>query len=168
METLSHRQFIATIPQVVIPHLPTHLQQVQVKQPWQWLVQFHFGESRLHYELSRAARRQGWELGFHCEASDQRLNRYLLDGFRRHLFEIKDVLGESIEAEMWDKGWTKVYEVYPDAPLTRTYQTAVGQRLAAIITCLHPIFWRCGRWWRRCIGERGRVISEQLSVNSYQ
>ena len=86
------------------------------------------------------ARRQGWELGFHCEATDLRLNRYLLDGFRRHLFEIKDVLGESVEAEMWDKGWTKIYEVYPDGPLTGDYQTAVAQRLVTIITCLHPIF----------------------------
>ncbi|HRQ39997.1 MAG TPA: hypothetical protein PLD25_18970 [Chloroflexota bacterium] len=140
METLSHRQFIATLPPVVTPYLPAHLQGVQVKQPWQWLVQFHFGEPRLHYEVSRVARRQGWELGFHCEATDPRLNRYLLDGFRRHLFEIKDTLGESVEAEMWDKGWTKIYEVYPDASLTRSYQTAVAQRLATIIICLHPIF----------------------------
>ncbi len=140
MDTLSQRQFIATLPDVVIPHLLPSLQVVQVRQPWQWLVQFHFGEPRLHYEVSRAARQKGWELGFHCEANDQKLNRYLLNGFRRHLFEIKDVLGDSIEAEMWDKGWTKLYEVYPEAPLTRAYQTAVGQRVAAIITCVHPVF----------------------------
>lgn len=140
METLSHRQFVATLPETVVPHLPAHLQQIQVRQPWRWLVQFHFGEPRLHYEVSRVARHRGWELGFHFEATDHRLNRYLLDGFRRHLFEIKDVLGEKMEAEMWDKGWTKIYEVYPDAPLTRSYQTAVGARLALIITCLQPIF----------------------------
>lgn len=140
METLSHRTFIATLPEVVLPHLPPHLQSVQVKQPWQWLVQFHFGETRLHYEVSRAARQKGWELGFHCEAGDPRLNRYLLIGFRRHLFEIKDTLGERVEAEMWDKGWTKIYEVVPDAPLTRPYQAEIGHHLAKMIICLHPIF----------------------------
>jgi hypothetical protein len=41
---------------------------------------------------------------------------------------------------MWDKGWTKIYEVYPEESLTEEYQEAVGGRLAQIITCLHPIF----------------------------
>jgi hypothetical protein len=61
-------------------------------------------------------------------------------GFRRHLFEIKDALGESIEAEMWDRGWTKIYEVRPSAPLTASYQSQLGSRLAEIISTLHPIF----------------------------
>jgi hypothetical protein len=94
----------------------------------------------LHYEVARVRDRRGWELGFHCEAQDKALNRYLLRGFRRHLFEIKDVLGESIEAEMWDRGWSKIYEVYPEGELTLAYQQEMGQRLAAIITCLHPIY----------------------------
>ena len=87
-----------------------------------------------------SVRHAGWELGFHCEANDKNMNRLLLNGFRRHLFEIKDTLGESIEAEMWDRGWTKIYEVYPEADLTSAYQAALGQRMAQIITCLHPIF----------------------------
>jgi hypothetical protein len=137
---LSYRQFIKTMPEAVVPQLPANLQNIQVKQPWQWLVQFHYGEPRLHYEMSRPRGIEGWELGLHCEAKDKNLNRYLLDGFRRNLFEIKDVLGPTIEAEMWDKGWTKIYEVYPPDNLTEEYQTAVATRLAQIITCLHPIF----------------------------
>ncbi|MEZ4515531.1 MAG: hypothetical protein R3C44_01390 [Chloroflexota bacterium] len=79
-------------------------------------------------------------MGFHWEARDHRLNRYLLYGFRRHLFEIKSELGETMEAEMWDRGWAKIYEVYPEEPLTEAYQAALAARLAAIITCLQPIF----------------------------
>lgn len=94
----------------------------------------------MHYEVSRASRLDGWEIGLHCEARDKQLNRYLLNGFRRHLFEIKDTLGESVEAEMWDKGWTKLYEVVPSAPLTIQFQTAVAQRLANMIICVQPIF----------------------------
>jgi hypothetical protein len=138
--TLSYRNFLKTMPEIVVPQLPANLQGISVKQPWQWLVQFHYGEPRLHYEVSRPRGVEGWELGLHCEATDKNLNRYLLDGFRRHLFEIKDVLGPTIEAEMWDKGWTKIYEVYPAENLTADYQQAVGGRLAEIITCLHPIF----------------------------
>ena len=137
---LSYTRFLQTLPQVVILRLPADLQAIKVKQPWQWLVQFHYGEPTLHYEVSRPGSRAGLELGFHCEAKDANLNRYLLNGFRRHLFEIKDVLGSTIEAEMWDKGWTKIYEVFPEDKYTEAYQTAVGGRLAEIITCLHPIF----------------------------
>ncbi len=139
MTTLSQKKFLNTLPQLVTPHLPEHLQGIQAVS-WNWLVKFHFGEPRLHYEISRVPRREGWELGFHFESKDKNLNRYLLQGFRRHLFEIKDTLGSSVEAEMWDRGWTKVYEVYPSAPLTTSYQAEVGKRLSDIIICLHPIF----------------------------
>ena len=128
------------MPDGVLPELPEALRSIQARQPFRWLIQFHFGEPRLHYEIVRAQRRDGWELGFHCEARDKRLNRYLLDGFRRHLFEIKDVLGDSIEAEMWDRGWTKIYEVVPSQSLSTAYQTQLGARLAAIITIINPFY----------------------------
>ena len=64
----------------------------------------HYAEPRLHYEVSRPPVSKGLELGFHYEAPDTDLNRYLLKGFRRHLFEIKAELVESTEAEMWDRG----------------------------------------------------------------
>ena len=137
---MSQQKFMQTLPEVTIPRLPKKLQAVQVRQPWRWLIQFHFGETRLHYELSRVARREAWEIGFHFESSDTQLNRFLLQGFRRHLFEIKDMLGESFEAEMWDKGWTKVYEVVPLEAFSTEHQVQIGQRLADVITCLHPIF----------------------------
>ncbi len=140
MMSLSRNKFLQTLPDIVIPLLPEPLQGIQHRQPWGWLVQFHYGEARLHYEAAKAARRDGWELGFHCEARDKHLNRVLLDGFRRHLFEIKDTLGNNIEAEMWDRGWTKIYEVYPDEALTTAYQLRIGRRLAEIIPCLHPIY----------------------------
>lgn len=141
MTKLTQNQFLGSLAEQTIPRLTPILQNsVHVRQPWRWLVQFHFGEPKLHYEVAKAVRRDGWELGFHCESKDKQLNRLLLLGFRTHLFEIKDTLGESIEAEMWDKGWTKIYEVYPNAPLTLDYQQQVAKRLAAMICCIQPIF----------------------------
>ncbi len=128
------------MPAMLVPRLPAHLQGVQSRQPFRWLIQFHFGEPRLHYEVSSAWQRPGWELGLHFEAVDKDLNRYLLVGFRRHLLEIKDRLGESIEAEMWTHGWTKVYDVLPQEQLTSDYQGRAADRLSEIIVCLQPIF----------------------------
>ncbi len=140
MANLSQTKFLKTLPDVVVTCLPESLQGIKVRQPWRWLTQFHYGEPRLHYEISSIKNQRGWELGFHCEARDRNLNRYLLDGFRRHLFEIKDALGDTIEAEMWDKGWTKIYEVYPKGELNEAYQKALATRMAEFIVCLHPIY----------------------------
>ena len=137
---MTRTSFLKTLPEVVIPMLPRSLQGIKVRQPYRWLIQLNYGEPGLHYEVSGAKHRSGWEIGFHCEARDKHLNRFLLEGFRRHLFEIKAELGESIEAEMWDRGWTKIYEVLPEAELTEEYQERVGGRLAEIIVCLHPIY----------------------------
>jgi hypothetical protein len=144
MTAISQKTFIDTLPDVLRPLLPVALRGFQVRRPWS-LLQIHFGEPSLHYEVSHVGQRPGrlltgWELGFHCEARDHHLNRLLLDGFRRHLFEIKAALGENVEAEMWDRGWTKIYEVYPDESLTQAYRAAVAGRLAEFITCIHPIF----------------------------
>lgn len=145
MTTLSQSKFIETLPPLVRPRLPAPLQDFQARIPWRTLLQIHYGEPALHYEVGyvpprHGSRALGWELGFHFEAKDHQLNRYMLNGFRRHLFEIKTTLGERIEAEMWDRGWTKIYEVYPDEPLTEDYRERVAARLAEIITCLHPFF----------------------------
>lgn len=140
MNILSQTNFLKTLPEVVIARLPEQLQGIKVRQPFRWLTQFHYGEPRLHYEVSSAKYQSGWEIGFHCESSDRNLNRYLLQGFRHHLFEIKDILGSSVEAEMWDKGWTKIYEVYPKGELNVAYQEALATRTAEFIECLHPIY----------------------------
>lgn len=137
---LSQTDFLRTLPGLTIPHLSAELQGIQVRQPWQWLVQLHYGDPSLHFEVTHISRLNGWELGFHCESRDYRLNRLLLKGFQSHLVEIKHTLGDQIEAEMWDKGWTKIYEVYPGETTTMEYQAAVGRRLAQIIACLQPIF----------------------------
>jgi hypothetical protein len=137
---LSQRDFIKTLPVALLTRLPEPLRGINVRQPWRYLIQFHYGEPWLHYEVSRTIPYSGYEVGFHCESRDKDLNRYLLLGFRKHLFEIKDELGDSIEAEMWDRGWTKIYEVIADEKLTTAYQEKIADRLAEIIICLHPIY----------------------------
>ena len=137
---MTRTNFLKTMPEAVIPNLTVSLQDIKVRQPYSWLIQLNYGDPRLHYEVSRAKHRPGWELGFHCVARDRDLNRFILLGFRRHLFEIKAELGESVEAEMWDRGWTKIYEVVPEAELTLEYQVKAGTRLAQFIICLHPIY----------------------------
>jgi hypothetical protein len=57
----------------------------------------------------------------------------------QHLFEIKAELGDQVEAEMWDKGWTKVYETIELETFNEDYVDRVAARLAKMIVVLQPI-----------------------------
>lgn len=137
---MKYLEFLRTMPSAVLPHIPPHLSGITPHQPFRWIIQFNFGEQRLHYEIGRVANSKDLELAYHFEAKDKTLNRYLLTGFRRHLFEIRDTLGPQIEAEVWDRGWAKVYERVAEVPITADYQQEIGRRMAEIIICLQPIF----------------------------
>ncbi|MCA9985279.1 MAG: hypothetical protein KDE09_12010 [Anaerolineales bacterium] len=141
MSSLSYSKFLQTLPEIVLPALPAELRRrFQIRQPFRAIIQLYDHEPRIHYEVGRAWRQPGLELGFHFEARDKELNSRLLTGYRRHLLELKDNLGPQIEAERWDRGWTKIYEVLPEATYTTAFQKKVGQRLSQLIVALHPIY----------------------------
>ncbi len=105
-----------------------------------WLVQLSYGDPLLHYEVVTLGERRGiLEIGLHFESRNAAVNARLLDGFLRHLFEIKAQLGDGFEAEMWDKGWTKVYETIPLEAFDEAYLDRVAGRLAHAIVVLQPI-----------------------------
>ena len=137
---MNYFTFLRTLPDLIRPQLPPVLQPFTVRQPSRWLMQMHYGESWLHYEVGRVVRSHDMELALHFESKDSKLNRLLLLGMRRHLFEIRDLLGEQIEAEVWDRGWSKLYERFPEGEIGEAYQTAVATRMATIMNHLHPIF----------------------------
>ena len=103
-------------------------------------MQLAYGDSLLHYEVVTLGERRGvLEIGLHFESRNPAVNARLLDGFLRHLFEIKAELGDGFEAEMWDKGWTKVYETIPLETFSEAYLDRVAGRLAQVIVVLQPI-----------------------------
>lgn len=133
-------EFMRALPEAIRLRLPAELRGFQ----WQarnWLVQLYYDDARLHYEVWWLPEQHGkrLELGLHFESRDAALNRRLLERFLAHLFEIKAELGPEMEAEMWDKGWTKVYEVRRIEGFDRETLEAIAAHMAQIITVLQPI-----------------------------
>ena len=130
--------FMKAIPDATRAHLPPALRDFQ----WQaraWLVQIHYGQPALHYEVWSMPYRDLLELGLHFEHRDSSVNARLLAHFDAHAIAIKAELGERVEVEPWDKGWAKVYETLPLEPFEPPYLEQVALRLAQMIEYLQPI-----------------------------
>ena len=134
-------EFMAALPEAV-QHFLGHGWHVQRGRLWPWGVQFYFDDPRYHYEISRVPPRLGdrLELGLHFESKNPADNRWLLAGFDARLVEIKASLGDSVVAEPWDRGWTKVYETEPLEAYDDGYLRKIAERMAVIVRLLHPVY----------------------------
>ena len=139
MSALRSSQFMAALPAATRAALPKGFRQLRSAHRG-WLCQLYPRDPQLHYEVWNMGPVRGKiELGLHFESRDHALNRQLLAGFDRRMVEIKATLGPQWEAEQWDRGWTKVYEVIPEESLTTDYQERVAARLVEMINCFQPI-----------------------------
>jgi hypothetical protein len=134
--------FVKTVPQIAKEHLPKDLRNFRVfLMPW--LSQVYYDDKRLHYELAKLPPRYGenrLELGLHFESRDKAVNESLLHGFDKHLFEVRDALGEHWYAEQWDRGWTKIYTAFDFQVMDDELQQETAEQLAKTITIMEPIF----------------------------
>lgn len=103
------------------------------------LIQLYYSKRSIHYEVwVRGGNVRALEIGLHCEA-DAATNRALLERLDARLFEIKDALGDQIEAEQWTNSWTRVHELMPYASLDEATAAACAIKLAKMIGVLQPL-----------------------------
>ena len=132
-------EFMRALPEAVRPRVSKRFRDFKVATR-SWLAQLYYEDARLHYEVwNLGDRRKRLEIGLHFESQNRDLNVRLLDGMQAHLIEIKAELGQSFEAEPWDKGWTKVYETIPLESFTADYLEQVAVRMAQVMNVLEPI-----------------------------
>ena len=142
MSELKHTVFMRGLKPLIKTYLEPEFQNYKLGET-KWLFQVCFDrDKRIHYEVSRPYAKRGrmLEIGLHCESRTKILNEALLIGFQQHLFEIRATLETDVYAEMWDRGWTKIYEAYPLDVLTPQDQDFVAKRLALWIETLQPIY----------------------------
>jgi hypothetical protein len=139
MARLTSARFMHALPAATRAELPPELRRFR-SSTRAWLCQLYYRDPRLHYEVWNMGERRGLlELGLHFESRDHAVNARLLEGFSRCMVEIKATLGPQWEAEMWDKGWTKVYETVPYQPFSDELLAATAARLARAMAVLTPI-----------------------------
>ncbi len=142
MTELKHTEFMKGLARLLPDYLPDEYQNFRLGET-RWFFQVYFGkERRIHYEVSRANTHSGrmLEIGLHFESRDKQLNRALLEAFWPYVLQLREMLGDQVVAEPWDRGWTKIYEAYPHQALTTTSQDFAAQRLAAFIPVVQPLY----------------------------
>lgn len=138
---MKHTEFMKELSQAVRQYLEPPFDQYHIGES-KWICQIYYGSNaRIHYEISRPWTKIGQqlEIGLHFENRNHAENWQLLEGVDQYLLEIRAKLAHDVQAEMWDRGWTKVYELHPDEELTTAYLTQIAQRWAKFILVVQPI-----------------------------
>lgn len=135
---MSTAEFLRRVPERARPLCSEELREFQWRQRWSIVQLWHGPSARVHYEVGFHRRVDRIEVGLHFEA-DPRTNERLLRHFQEHLIVAKAGVSEWIEAEPWDRGWARVYEMLPIEPLDERYVDLIADRLARLIAALQPL-----------------------------
>src|SRR5436305_3439679 len=139
VERIRVRDFLAATLEAARSLLPAELRDFQERYRGP-LAQAYYDDPDQHFEvwLRRSAGRL--ELGLHFEARDRAANGRMLEWFAVELGWIKAELGEHVEAEPWDRGWTRVHQTLALAePLSSEVRDDFAHRLARMIELLEPL-----------------------------
>ncbi len=132
--------FLNLVAQYTRSELPSEFRRFHVWKRYT-LIQIYYSKRSIHYEVWVRGDVHALEIGLHCEA-DAETNRALLERFDANLFELKDTLGDQIEAEQWTGKWTRVHELFPYDKLDDATARACAQKLAKMIPLMEPMLRR--------------------------
>ena len=135
---LSTGDFLRGVLADVRARLPENLQGLEARQQGS-LIKFFAGDPAIHFELWLHRGRGRVELGLHFETRDAARNRRLLEYVADELLFLKEAVGQGLEAEPWDKGWTRVYLSYPLDYLGAEQQRELAGAFTVFIETLEPI-----------------------------
>ena len=118
--------------------MPTELQGLEARHQGS-LIKLFGDEPDIHFELWLHSTRARAELALHFETRDPDRNRRLLEYVADELPFLKEAIGAGIEAEPWDKGWTRVYLTRPLTRLDPDEQADLARGFAELTEILEPL-----------------------------
>ena len=144
---LGMREFLRRVETAALVTLPPDLARAVTSRVRFSLLQLHFGDPTVHYEVwvqrprgGQMGSGAGVEVGLHFEGRDGQRNRALLAFMVGRAAELVGALGPGIEPEEWTPAWTRLHERLPlEGPLDAALAEALGRRLARWATVCQPI-----------------------------
>lgn len=132
------RQFLFFAEDHAMARLGASIPRPERKVMWT-ILQLHYGDETVHYELQPQISRGQVEVGLHFEA-DLETNEARAMVVARHAAEVLGGLGDGWELEEWTASWRRLHRVFPietrlDAGLARE----VGDAYATLIATTHGL-----------------------------
>jgi hypothetical protein len=135
---MKQRDFFQSLVAGVRERLPEELRQFRARRLGS-LSQFHYGQTRIHYEVWFHGSIGQLELALHCEESPER-NDALLAFFDERFLAIRLELGQHVELERWTPSWVRIYETLPySGSVTEALLAEATRRFSLMIAVLQPL-----------------------------
>jgi hypothetical protein len=96
------------------------------------MLQIHYGNPRVHYELWLQSRTQRAEIGLHFE-DEPELNQRWAALFAERVFELQHAVGAGVELEEWTAAWTRLHLTVPMEPLEAPFSTDLAGHFGRLI-----------------------------------
>lgn len=135
---MTAHDFLNGVIGVALKQLPAELRPTNTRVRW-GMAQLHFGDRTQHYEVWLRRSVGLVEIGLHCESRDREHNSALVGHLAEEMLCVRDELGEGIDAEQWDRGWTRIHCVRPLATLDASGQELLGELLVSLIGRIEPL-----------------------------
>jgi hypothetical protein len=117
--------------------LPPELRDFEIRR-YSYLVKLYYQNERVHFEVWVDNIRGQIEIGLDFEDGAESTAAYLAF-FDRHIVEIKERTGHTLELERWTKTWGHLVEVYPIDPFVPDRAQMVAERMIVIMSTLQPL-----------------------------
>lgn len=131
------REFLFASEERAMASLPREFPRPERKVMWT-ILQLHYGNPDVHFELQPHVGRGMVELGLHFEGPAE-ANDACARTLAARTAELMPALGEGWELEEWTASWRRLHRVYRFEKLTVGLSDAVGDELAKALTTLHPV-----------------------------
>ncbi len=134
--SLQAREFLFLCEELAMKAVAPELRPPERKLMWT-ILQMHYGDPAVHFELQPMPARSQVELGLHLEGPLEKNDAWAAMLAERAC-ELLPALGEGWELEEWTASWRRLHRVFPFERLTRELASEVGAALARAVEVLGP------------------------------
>jgi hypothetical protein len=131
------RAFLFYAEDLAMRALPAELPRPQRKVMWT-ILQLHFGDPAVHFELQPQPSRGRVELGLHFEGPPE-ANDAAAAFVAARAADLIPTLGPAWELEAWTASWRRLHRTFPFDRLDEDLARQVGLELTRALVILHPV-----------------------------
>ena len=135
--SLKAREFTFFCEDQILTQLPPTIPQPERRVRWTML-QMHFGDEHVHFELQPQMGRGVVEAGLHFEGAVE-ANDAWVELLAANASDLLGELGPLWELEEWTSTWRRLHRPFPFERLTVELAHEVAGEVAHAMTVLHPI-----------------------------